>query len=61
MAKNNCYCVKNCNADVYLNGIDGEKKLESSDLDGKDGGALKIMSKISVFPVLNLRIVGRIF
>lgn len=47
--------------EVYLNGIDGEKKLESSDLDGKDGGALKIMSKISVFPVLNLRIVGRIF
>ncbi len=47
--------------EVYLNGIDGEKKLESSDLDGKDGGVLKIMSKVTVYPTMTLRLVGRIF
>jgi hypothetical protein len=45
---------------VYVNGANGEHKLSEGDTKGKDGGALKIISKIAVFPVLNLRIVGRI-
>lgn len=47
---------------VYLNGIDGEKKLEKSDLDNGDGSeALDILSKVTVYPVITLRLVGRIF
>lgn len=35
--------------------------LMKQDWDGKDGGAIRIISKIKVYPVLNLRLSGRIF
>lgn len=46
---------------IYLNGVDGEKKLEKSDLDGKGDDALDILSKVTVYPQLTVRLVGRIF
>ena len=47
---------------VYLNGIDGEKKLEKSDLKDGDGSKeLELLSKVSVYPTLTVRLVGRIF
>lgn len=36
-------------------------KLLSENTDGNDGGIIKTISKISVYPVLNIKIVGRIF
>lgn len=36
-------------------------KLTESDVDGDDGDVLKVMSKITVYPVLNFRLCGRIF
>jgi hypothetical protein len=42
---------------VDHNGTD----LTQHDWDGKDGGAFRIISKFKVYPVLNLRICGRIF
>ena len=46
---------------VYLNGADGEKKLEKSDL-GNDGDeSLDVLSKVTVYPQLTVRLVGRIF
>ena len=47
--------------EVYLNGIDGEKKLEKSDIDGKGSDALDYLSKVTVYPSLTVRLVGRIF
>src|SRR5574344_208422 len=38
----------------------GDHQLTSQDLNGDDGGVLKVMSKIVVYPVLNFRLCGRI-
>ena len=46
---------------VYLNGADGEKKLEKSDIDGDGSDVLDILSKVTVYPQLTIRVVGRIF
>lgn len=35
--------------------------LMKQDLDGKDGGAFRIISKFKVYPVLNFRICGKLF
>ena len=35
--------------------------LMKQDLDGKDGGAFRIISKFKVYPVLNFRVSGKIF
>lgn len=37
-----------------------DHKLTEQDLDGDDGGMIKILSKVSVYPALTLRLVGRI-
>lgn len=37
-----------------------EGKLEKSKVDGSAGGFIKTISKVSVYPVLNFRLVGRI-
>ena len=37
------------------------EKLTSQDLDGDGGDVVKTISKVSVWPVLNVRLVGRIF
>lgn len=42
---------------VYLQ----DKELTTSDLDGEDGGAIKTLTKISVYPTLTLRLTGKIF
>ena len=44
---------------VY-NGVNGQE-LTSEGAKGEDGGVLKIISDISVFPVISLRLSGRIF
>ena len=36
------------------------ERLTSEGMDGSDGGALKYISKVSVYPVINIKIVGRI-
>ena len=36
-------------------------KITSEDVDGDDGGAIKTLSKISVWPVINVRVGGLIF
>lgn len=41
---------------VYLQ----DKELEESDLDGDDGGLVKTLSSITVYPCLSFRLVGRI-
>ncbi len=46
---------------VYLYGVEGEEEVESSDFEGKDNGTLDIISKVSVYPTMTLRVVGRIF
>lgn len=38
-----------------------DKKLDKSDIEGDGGDALKTLSKITVCPVLSLKLVGRIF
>lgn len=47
--------------EIYLNGKNGEKKLEKSDLNGDGDKTLDALSKITVYPCLTFRIVGRIF
>ena len=42
--------------EVYLR----DQKLTSQDLDGDGGDIIKTVSKVSVWPVLNVRLVGRI-
>ena len=42
---------------VYCNGLE----LTEENLDGDDGGIIKTISKITVYPVLRFRISGRIF
>lgn len=46
---------------VYVNGKNGEEKLTKDNTKGEGGDALKILSKISVYPTMTLRLVGRIF
>lgn len=46
---------------VYLSNDDGDRRLEKKHVEGNDGGFFKTMSKITVYPVLSLRICGRIF
>jgi hypothetical protein len=41
---------------IYCNG----DKLTSEDLGGSDGGAIKTLSDITVYPVINFRLCGRI-
>ena len=36
-------------------------KLTSEGADGSDGGLLKYISKVSVYPVINIKLVGKIF
>ncbi len=36
-------------------------KITSKDVNGNDGGAFKILSKVKVYPVMTIRINGRIF
>lgn len=43
--------------EVYLQG----NKLDESDVEGEDGGFMKTMSKIKVYPVLNFRLTGKFF
>lgn len=42
-------------------GLNGEKELTEKDADGNDGGAIKTLSKITVYPCMTLRLNGRIF
>ena len=37
-----------------------EGKLDKASVSGDDGGFIKTLSKITVYPVLNFRLVGRI-
>ncbi|MCH5229895.1 MAG: hypothetical protein J1F12_07890 [Muribaculaceae bacterium] len=37
------------------------EKITSEGADGDDGGVIKIISKVSVYPVINIKIVGKIF
>ena len=47
------------NPKVY-NGVNGQQ-LTSEGAKGEDGGVLKVISDISIFPVLSFRLTGRIF
>jgi len=38
-----------------------DKELTENDVDGKDGGIMKTLSKVTVYPVLNFRLCGKIF
>ena len=46
---------------VYEKQSGHDVKVESQDIDDRDGGIIKTISKISVWPVLTLRLTGRIF
>jgi hypothetical protein len=46
---------------VYMIGLNGEKELTEKDADGSDGGVIKTLSKITVYPCMTLRLNGRIF
>lgn len=46
---------------VYVSGEEGEKKLTKENTNGEGGDALKILSKITVYPTLTIRLTGRIF
>lgn len=46
---------------IYLEGENGKKKLEESDLDAKNGKTIKALSETTFWPVLNLRCAYRIF
>ena len=46
---------------VYLDGENGKEQLTEESVDGDAGGAIKTLSKITVYPCLNFRLVGRIF
>lgn len=41
---------------IYCNG----DEITENDVDGEDGGAIKTLSKITVYPVMNFRLCGRI-
>lgn len=46
---------------VYMIGLNGEKELTEKDADGNDGGAIKTLSKITIYPCMTLRLNGKIF
>lgn len=46
---------------VFLNGDGGEHELVANDVNGGGGDALKILSKVSIYPVMNLRLCFRLF
>lgn len=46
--------------EIYCTGLQGEHKLDASEVDGRGGDVLKTLTKIAVYPVINLRITGRI-
>ncbi len=46
---------------VYEKQSGHDVKVESQDIDDRDGGIIKTISKISIWPVLTLRLTGRIF
>ena len=46
---------------VYVSGEEGEEKLTKENTNGEGGDALKILSKITVYPTLTIRLTGRIF
>ena len=46
---------------VYVSGAEGEEKLTKENTNGEGGDALKILSKITVYPTLTIRLTGRIF
>ena len=48
-------------APTYENGSYQKQKIEEGDIEGDGGAAIKTVSKIAVYPVLNFRLVGRIF
>lgn len=48
-------------APTYENGSYQKQKIEEGGVEGDGGAAIKTVSKISVYPVLNFRLVGRIF
>jgi hypothetical protein len=48
-------------APTYDNGTYKNEKIEEGGVEGSGGDAIKTISKISVYPVLNFRLVGRIF
>lgn len=45
---------------VYLDGDNGREQLQEEDTNGDDGGAIKTLSKITVYPCMTLRLTGRI-
>lgn len=47
-------------APTYDNGVYQREKLEEGSVEGDGGDAIKTISKFSVYPVLNFRLVGRI-
>ena len=48
-------------APTYENGSYQKQKIEEGGVEGDGGAAIKTVSKIAVYPVLNFRLVGRIF
>ena len=45
---------------VYIDGANGKEQLTEEDTNGDDGGAIKTLSKITVYPCISFRLVGRI-
>ena len=45
----------------YVEQQQGEVELTKKDVGNEDGGFVKVMSKITVYPCLNFRLTGRIF
>lgn len=46
---------------VYIDGANGKEQLTEEDTNGDDGGAIKTLSKITIYPCITFRLVGRIF
>ena len=46
---------------VYLTGTDGETQLTEESVGEKYGGIIKTLSRITVYPCLSIRLMGRIF
>lgn len=45
---------------VYVEGANGKEQLTEEDTNGDDGGAIKFLSKVTVYPCISFRLVGRI-
>lgn len=45
---------------IYTVGENGEHELTEKDANGEDGGLIKTISKVSVFPTLSVKFTGRI-